>query len=129
MANNPNQRESYHEVPAKKYLFLFDTAIHKRFFLWWTLILWVSCYTLTRVIGLDYIILTWHIQNWWIAFPYTAIIAGSLWVWQREVTRTARIREKEATKRLAYADTYIDKTLPEAPNIEGYNPVEVKKKH
>lgn len=118
MANNPNERESYHEVPAKSYLFLFNTAIHKRFVLWWTIILWVSCYTLTRFIGLDYLILAWHIQNWWIAAPYTAIIAGSLWIWQREVTRDAKKREAEAAKKLSWAKTYIDKNLQE-PSVKG----------
>lgn len=107
MANNPDsQRESYHEVPAKKYIFLFETAIHKRFFFYWTIILWLATWIITRFIGLDYMIWAWHVQNWWIAFPYAAIIAGAILLWRHEVLREARQREKNAEWVKKYPEIY-----------------------
>jgi hypothetical protein len=130
MANNPDgQRRpaDYHEVYAKNYLYLFGTAIHKRFFLWWTGFTWLFTYVVTRFVGLDYMILHWHVENWWIFAPYTAIILGALAIWHHEVTRTARQREQEAAKRLAYAEEYINKNLP-PPEDSGAPFREVNKK-
>lgn len=123
MANNPDgQRRpaDYHEVYAKSYLYLFGTAIHKRFFRYWTILIWMSTWLVTRFLNVDLLVIEWHITNWWIVFPYTAIVGGALFIWQREVTKGARKREAEAAKRLAYANKYIDKNLPESQPVEGY---------
>ena len=53
MANNPQDKGSYHEIPACKYIFLFGTAIHKKFFLWWTLLNTGFWYGFTRFFGWD----------------------------------------------------------------------------
>ena len=61
MANNPDRPdhlESYHEVPSYKYVFLFNTAIHKRFFKYWTTFLVVGMYVAIRIAALDYLLLS-----------------------------------------------------------------------
>jgi hypothetical protein len=53
MANNPDNvkgKPSYHEIPAYKYIFLFETAIHKRFFLAWTLFMFIAMQVLFAVV-------------------------------------------------------------------------------
>ena len=71
MANNPDgARESYHEVPARKYLFLYNTAIHKRFFKYYTLILITTTYLATRLFSLD---------QWLLAATTSWILANPVW--------------------------------------------------
>ena len=131
MANNPNGQHNpadYHEIWAKKYIYLFGTAIHKRFFVYWTFTLWIFTWVATRFIGVDMLIAQWHLTNWWIFIPEATVIAGALFIWQREVTRTARIREREAAQQLAYAKKYIDTHLPEPVEVPGFKPEEAQKK-
>jgi len=75
MANNPKDRklESYHEIPASHYIFLFNTAIHKRFFLYWTIISMVTVWVSTRFINADFLILTFLMVYWWVT-PSTLLI-------------------------------------------------------
>ena len=118
MANNPNERESYHEIPAKKYIFIFDTAIHKRFFFWASVTIWLATYLLTRLVNLDMMIIAWHLQNWWIFATYTGIGLVAALVWKHEVERTAKKQEQEYRKLVKYQKNYIDKKLPE-PDLKG----------
>jgi len=68
MANNPKDRklESYHEIPASHYIFLFNTAIHKRFFLYWTIISMATIWVSTRFINVDFLILSFLTVYWWV---------------------------------------------------------------
>jgi hypothetical protein len=118
LANNPEQRkESYHEVPASRYVFIANTAIHKRFFRYYTLILIAFMYVATRIVNVDLLLLQWHLNNLWIIAVYTVIGVGAAAIWQHEVTRDARKREAEAAKKLKWAQTYINNNLPD-PEVE-----------
>ena len=52
MANNPDEHETYHEVPASKYWYLGDTigAVPKNFFKFWTPFTFFLGVTLTAII-------------------------------------------------------------------------------
>ena len=81
MANNPsNDKGSFHEIPANNYLFLKGVAIHKRFFRWWTLLLWSftfsSTYALTRIFSYDTRAYVWFLGNLWVTVPVVAVLFG-----------------------------------------------------
>ncbi len=111
MANNPDGKyESYHEVPADKYIFIANTAIHKRFFLYWTTILFTGTLALTL---LSIYTPIWLIlgtaafnffiaQYWYITVPAIAIATGISYLWmQRRSKQKARFRaERERARRL-----------------------------
>lgn len=100
MANNPDgARESYHEVPARKYIFLFQTAIHKRFFKYWTLILVAGTYMATRLFSLDYWLL--HNANVTIrAYPVPFGIGAGVLVVAFMLSRRSNGRAKRLQKQL-----------------------------
>lgn len=107
MANNPedgSKYESYHEVPASKYLFLKSTAIHKRLFLYWTLFIWVAIWVSTRIINVDLLLLQFHLVNWWLFIPEAVIVLGYvyLWKWNRKCERKEleAKRQKRAREQL-----------------------------
>jgi hypothetical protein len=87
LANNPDGKlESYHEIPQSKYLFLKNTAIHKRFFRYWTLFIWATVWIVTRIINFDLLLWEFHLINWWLFFPEGFVAFGSIaiWHWSRK---------------------------------------------
>ena len=81
MANNPsNDKGSFHEIPANKYLFLKGVAIHKRFFRWWSTVLFMftlsSTYLFTRIFSYDTRAYGWFLGNLWVTIPAVAVLIG-----------------------------------------------------
>ena len=106
MANNPNQRkESYHEVPASKYIFLFNTAVHKRFFAAWTLFLLIALQAVLAIVLGPEVLWNFHLTvqlSHWIIIPAEALAASAAGVilWYRHAKRQKLTREHERLTQL-----------------------------
>lgn len=103
MANNPNEPETFHEVPASKYWYLGDKigAVPKGFFKFWTPFIIVSTAITTAVACLtDW----WQIlavrlgtfvfvDNWIISFPAIGIAGLILYV-RRNMKEKKKLKDQ-----------------------------------
>ena len=116
-ANNSNDSETYHEVPASKYWYLGDAigAVPKGFFQFWTPFLIIGTATVTSIACLT----NWwqlfftaaftyiYIKNWMISLPITGLSLGVLYIWRNQKGKHKRALQNERARIRKYQDAEI----------------------
>ena len=115
MANNPdhNDREPFHEIPASDYWWLpCDKAIHKSYFMWWTLIVFTSgivgtamaAYTNWWQLLLGAAFNVVFVRGWMISLPTIGISAGIFYFWYSRRQKHNRLMMEERIRLRRYQD-------------------------
>lgn len=99
-----NREIDTHEVPTYKYLYFSGVAIHKRFFLFWTL--FMALFTLTSTVIAVYTtwwqtLITQTLTGLFITYPYIgwplslgSVVVGYVWYKRRQ----KRLKKEHAAK-------------------------------
>ena len=78
-----------------------------KYFTVFGIIIWIASWALTRIVNLDLMVWAWHLANWWIFIPETAVAMGAVYIWH-----WSRKSEKKK-KQQAYRE-HLDRLVKEA---------------
>ena len=100
MANNPDNPETFHEVPASKYWYLGDSigAVPKAFFKFWTPFIFITAIVLTLLTEHTTVWATLatyiYVTHWQIGIPATLVTVAVTYFYLSR--RQKRIRKQRA---------------------------------
>ena len=114
MANNPDNPETFHEVPASKYWYLGDAigAVPKGFFKFWTPFIFVTAVVLTLLTEHTSIWATLatyiFVQNWQISVPATLITVAVTYFYFSRTQKRIRKQRAESARLRRYQNAVIN---------------------